>query len=143
MIATKRLQKELIAITKEPPPFIRVRGMRRRMRPPCGSHTASAFLPPPPHPQAKPLDTDILTWHYVIQGPPGSPYAGGTYHGILKFPSEYPLKPPSVRCARCLTEQSARSPALPTPRHRAFPLAGHDADAEWALFAGSAALLGA
>ncbi len=42
--------------------------------------------------QARPLENDILTFHYVLQGPAGSPYEGGYYHGYLKFPSEYPLK---------------------------------------------------
>lgn len=51
---------------------------------------------PHPPPQAKPLDSDILIFHYVIEGPPDSPYAGGHYHGVLKFPPEYPLKPPAI-----------------------------------------------
>ena len=85
--------------------------------------------------QAVPLDTNILEFHYVIEGPPDSPYAGaesrrhargfpenaffaplfppvdacgwrrlrslpacataatgGWYHGILRFPSDYPMK---------------------------------------------------
>lgn len=44
---------------------------------------------------AKPLEDNILEWHYVIQGTE-DPYAGGYYHGVLRFPSEYPLRPPSV-----------------------------------------------
>ncbi len=47
-------------------------------------------------PWARPLETDILVFHYVLEGPEGTPYAGGYYHGYIKFPSEYPLKPPSV-----------------------------------------------
>jgi len=93
MIATKRLQKELLAIAKDPPPFIRVRCRAREAptRPRAEQRWSST-----PRSQAKPLETDILSWHYVIEGPPGSPYAGGHYHGCIKFPSEYPLKPPSV-----------------------------------------------
>lgn len=68
MLAHKRLQKELVALTKEPPQYIR----------------------------ARPLEDDILKFHYVLEGAPGTPYEGGFYHGILKFPSEYPLKPPAV-----------------------------------------------
>lgn len=57
----------------------------------------TAIVPRPCRfPQAKPLEEDILTLHYVIEGPPDSPYAGGHYHGVLKFPPEYPMKPPSV-----------------------------------------------
>ncbi|EIE76379.1 ubiquitin-conjugating enzyme E2 6 [Rhizopus delemar RA 99-880] len=51
----------------------------------------------PPFITAKPSDTNILEWHYVIQGPPDSPYEGGEYYGRLNFPSEYPYKPPSIR----------------------------------------------
>jgi hypothetical protein len=30
--------------------------------------------------------------HYVITGPPDSPYADGEYHGKVTFPAEYPFK---------------------------------------------------
>lgn len=46
--------------------------------------------------QAVPLENNILEWHYVITGTKGTPYEGGYYHGKLKFPPEYPMKPPSV-----------------------------------------------
>eukprot|EP01123_Difflugia_compressa_P013636 TRINITY_DN6434_c0_g1_i1.p1 TRINITY_DN6434_c0_g1~~TRINITY_DN6434_c0_g1_i1.p1 ORF type:complete len:228 (+),score=27.64 TRINITY_DN6434_c0_g1_i1:74-685(+) len=39
---------------------------------------------------------NILEWHYVIIGPKGSVYEGGVYHGKIKFPTEYPHKPPSI-----------------------------------------------
>lgn len=45
---------------------------------------------------AVPNESNILEWHYVIEGSPGTPYDGGYYHGKLLFPKEYPLKPPSV-----------------------------------------------
>ena len=32
----------------------------------------------------------------MIKGPKGSPYEGGMYHGKLKFPTEYPFKPPAI-----------------------------------------------
>ena len=32
----------------------------------------------------------------MLQGPPDSPYEGGLYHGKVKFPDEYPFKPPSI-----------------------------------------------
>lgn len=43
-----------------------------------------------------PLETNILEWHYVIEGHENTPYEGGYYWGKLIFPKEYPLKPPSV-----------------------------------------------
>ncbi|KAG5184889.1 ubiquitin-conjugating enzyme/RWD-like protein [Tribonema minus] len=46
--------------------------------------------------QALPLETNILEWHYVITGTKGTPFEGGYYHGLLRFPAEYPLKPPSI-----------------------------------------------
>ena len=45
---------------------------------------------------AIPLESNVLEWHYVIEGSAGTPYEGGFYHGKLLFPKEYPLKPPSV-----------------------------------------------
>ncbi|RLN89404.1 hypothetical protein BBJ28_00003952 [Nothophytophthora sp. Chile5] len=67
-MATKRLRKEYLALQRKPVENI----------------------------QAVPLETNILEWHYVITGTAGSPYEGGYYHGKLKFPPEYPMKPPSV-----------------------------------------------
>jgi ubiquitin-conjugating enzyme E2 J2 len=51
---------------------------------------------PVPYVVAVPLASNILEWHYVVQGPSDSPYFGGYYHGKLVFPAEYPFKPPSI-----------------------------------------------
>lgn len=67
--AQRRLSKEYIAMVNEPPPFI----------------------------WAVPDEKNILTWNYIIRGPPDSPFAGGEYHGVLMFPSEYPFKPPGIK----------------------------------------------
>jgi ubiquitin-conjugating enzyme E2 J2 len=67
--AYKRLQKEYINLQKAPPPYI----------------------------TAKPLESNILEWHYVLRGPEATPYEGGEYHGKIIFPSDYPYKPPSIR----------------------------------------------
>lgn len=45
---------------------------------------------------ARPLEENIHEWHYVIEGTPETPYEGGRYHGIITFPSEYPMKPPKI-----------------------------------------------
>lgn len=47
--------------------------------------------------RAVPKETNILEWHYVIEGPKGTPYEGGFYHGVVLFPKEYPYKPPSLQ----------------------------------------------
>lgn len=104
-LSAKRLRKELLALTRDPVENI----------------------------TARPLESNILVWHYVLKGgwvkegasclcvhvrvgmhsartslnrptrrplttpgAKGSPYEGGYYHGKLKFPPEYPLKPPSI-----------------------------------------------
>lgn len=64
----KRLAKEYKKIERDPPPFI----------------------------IAKPSEENILEWHYIITGPPETPFEGGQYHGILRFAPEYPFKPPSI-----------------------------------------------
>ena len=51
---------------------------------------------PPPFVRAAPLESNLQEWHYVLQGPPDSPYSGGLYHGKVVFPNEYPFKPPSI-----------------------------------------------
>lgn len=35
--------------------------------------------------------------HYILRGPPDTPYAGGEYHGQLIFPPEFPFKPPGIK----------------------------------------------
>lgn len=36
-------------------------------------------------------------WHYILTGPPGTPYENGQYWGTLMFPPEYPFAPPAIR----------------------------------------------
>ncbi|KAF7296445.1 UBC-like protein [Mycena chlorophos] len=67
--AYKRLTKEYAAMQKEPPPFV----------------------------WAAPDEKNILNWNFIIRGPSDSVYAGGEYHGMLMFPSEYPFKPPGIK----------------------------------------------
>ncbi|KII87129.1 hypothetical protein PLICRDRAFT_42784 [Plicaturopsis crispa FD-325 SS-3] len=67
--AHKRLSKEYVVMQKEPPPFV----------------------------WAVPDEKNILTWNFLIRGPPDSPFAGGEYHGMLMFPTEYPFKPPGIK----------------------------------------------
>jgi ubiquitin-conjugating enzyme E2 J2 len=68
VLATTRLRKELVKLQKEPLPGI----------------------------IAEPDESNILKWHYAIQGPSETAFDGGIYVGKLTFPSEYPMKAPSV-----------------------------------------------
>nr|KIR86409.1 ubiquitin-conjugating enzyme E2 J2 [Cryptococcus tetragattii IND107] len=52
---------------------------------------------PPPFIWACPEEKNILDWHFIIRGPPDTPYEGGEYHGLIWFPSDYPFKPPDVK----------------------------------------------
>ena len=67
--ATKRLTKEYATISRSPPPYI----------------------------IAHPSESNILEWHYIITGPPDTPYDGGQYWGTLMFPPNYPFAPPAIR----------------------------------------------
>ncbi|KAL1303386.1 hypothetical protein AAFC00_006779 [Neodothiora populina] len=67
--AHKRLTKEYKNITENPPPFI----------------------------TAHPSESNILEWHYILTGPPETPYEGGQYWGTLVFPPDYPFAPPAIR----------------------------------------------
>lgn len=67
--ATKRLTKEYANIQKSPPPYI----------------------------VAHPSESNILEWHYILTGPPDTPYDGGQYWGTLMFPPDYPFMPPAIR----------------------------------------------
>lgn len=49
-----------------------------------------------PNVYTTPLESNLLEWHYVIEGSDDTPYEGGFYWGKLIFPKQYPLKPPSV-----------------------------------------------
>nr|XP_025887349.1 ubiquitin-conjugating enzyme E2 34 isoform X3 [Solanum lycopersicum] len=51
---------------------------------------------PVSHVVARPSPNDILEWHYVLEGSEGTPFAGGLYYGKIKFPPEYPFKPPGI-----------------------------------------------
>ena len=50
----------------------------------------------PPLPRAKPKSDNLFEWSGTIKGPEGSAYEGGVFIVEMKFPSDYPFKPPRV-----------------------------------------------
>ncbi|XP_071178281.1 ubiquitin-conjugating enzyme E2 D3-like [Mytilus edulis] len=52
---------------------------------------------PSPGCSAGPINDDMFNWEGRIQGPDGTPYAGGLFYLRLTIPSDYPLKPPKVK----------------------------------------------
>lgn len=45
---------------------------------------------------AEPMEDNLFMWEASITGPEGSPYEGGLFNLSMRFPDNYPFKPPEV-----------------------------------------------
>jgi ubiquitin-conjugating enzyme E2 G1 len=43
------------------------------------------------------VDNNFFKWNIVFEGPLDSLYEGGVFNAIMDFPSDYPLKPPTMK----------------------------------------------
>ncbi|KXS15141.1 ubiquitin-conjugating enzyme [Gonapodya prolifera JEL478] len=57
---------------------------------------AEISLNPPPNCSAGPRGDSLFDWVATLQGPPGSPYEGGTFFLDVQFGPEYPFRAPKV-----------------------------------------------
>ncbi|KAK6264350.1 hypothetical protein SCA6_019784 [Theobroma cacao] len=99
----KRLQKEYRALCKEPVSHVVARPSpndilewRCQLRCKCIKLPAIAISDNLVQSLWKEFEVNLKLVNYVLEGSEGTPFAGGYYYGKIKFPPEYPYKPPGI-----------------------------------------------
>jgi ubiquitin-conjugating enzyme E2 D/E len=62
------------------------------------AHEAAAMKKEAPmNCSAGPVNNNLMIWDGTIIGPIGSPFEGGIFNLTIKFPNNYPFKPPDIK----------------------------------------------
>lgn len=72
----------------------------------------------------QPEVSDMMKLHVVVVGPPNTPYEGGFFHFLVKFPTAYPAVPPLVRNLTTAGGRISFHSQLPDTGHVLLPILG-------------------